>query len=83
MVNALEEKQYLKALANPKPDIDRGMLESWFARSALDKFIGYGVSPVLWHFSSGLHGNGLSAGRVQSAALGMLATLEERIAAFK
>ena len=49
------------------------------ARRALDYLVGFNLSPVLWRKVQ----RGLSAGRVQSPALRMIAEREEEIEAFK
>lgn len=53
------------AMTNPKV-IDEDMVEAQESRRALDRIVGFKVSPLLWHrFTS----PGLSAGRVQSVVL--------------
>ncbi len=49
------------------------------ARRALDYLVGFNLSPVLWRKVKG----GLSAGRVQSVALRLIAEREDEIEAFK
>jgi len=54
-----------EAMAAPR-DLDIALINAQEARRALDRVVGYKVSPLLWkRFSS----SGLSAGRVQSALL--------------
>ena len=55
-----------KALDNPGL-IDEKKVESQKTRRVLDRLVGYKISPILWEKL----GPGLSAGRVQSSALGL------------
>jgi DNA topoisomerase-1 len=59
--------------------VNMDMVESQRARRVIDRLLGYGISPVL---SRNIKG-GKSAGRVQSAALRVLAERDRAIAAFK
>ena len=61
----------LAAVQNTRP-LDFALVGAQEARRILDRLYGYGVSPVLWRNI----GPKLSAGRVQSAALGVLAKRE-------
>lgn len=68
----------LKALETPgKPDHLR--FEAQQARRAIDRLVGYKLSPVLWEKIK----RGLSAGRVQSVALRLICEREKAILAFK
>ncbi|QFP78547.1 type I DNA topoisomerase [Deinococcus sp. AJ005] len=61
----------LKAVQNTRP-LDYALVGAQESRRILDRLCGYGVSPALWQSI----GSGLSAGRVQSAALAALARRE-------
>ncbi|MEA5249890.1 DNA topoisomerase [Xanthomonas fragariae] len=59
--------------------IDMNLVHAQEGRRALDRFVGYMVSPLL----SDMLGMNLSAGRVQSVAVRLVVDLERRIAAFR
>jgi DNA topoisomerase-1 len=65
------------AIAHPR-DIDANLVDAQQARRVLDRLVGYGVSPLLWKKVK----RGLSAGRVQSAALRIVVDREREILAF-
>ncbi len=67
-----------EAVANPRP-LSMDLVNAQQARRALDYLVGFNLSPVLWRKVQ----RGLSAGRVQSPALRMIAEREEEIEAFK
>ncbi len=66
-----------EAIAHPR-EIDANLVDAQQARRVLDRLVGYGVSPLLWKKVK----RGLSAGRVQSAALRIVAERERDILAF-
>ena len=67
-----------EAVANPRK-LSHDLVDAQQARRALDYLVGFNLSPVLWRKVQ----RGLSAGRVQSPALRMIAEREEEIEAFK
>ncbi|HET6604709.1 MAG TPA: DNA topoisomerase I [Xanthomonadaceae bacterium] len=66
-----------EAMAHPRP-VSADLVNAQQARRALDYLVGFNLSPVLWRKVQ----RGLSAGRVQSPALRMIAEREEEIEAF-
>jgi DNA topoisomerase-1 len=66
-----------EAFEHPR-DIDTALVDAQQARRILDRLVGYKISPLLWKKVRG----GLSAGRVQSAALRMVVDREREILDF-
>jgi DNA topoisomerase-1 len=66
-----------RAFAEPR-EIDGRLVDAQQARRVVDRIVGYKLSPVLWRKVRA----GLSAGRVQSAALKMIVDREREIQVF-
>ena len=71
-------KSAVKASLKNARDIDMDLVDAQQARRVMDRIVGYKISPVLWAKVK----RGLSAGRVQSVALRIIADREDEIAAF-
>ena len=76
--NEITEKTVKAAIKEPRP-IDVDLVDAQQARRVLDRLVGYQISPLLWRKVR----RGLSAGRVQSAALKILCDRENEIRKFK
>lgn len=69
----------IRAAITKARKIDSNLVYAQEARRALDRIVGYLVSPLI----SNLLGQNLSAGRVQSVAVRLVVDLERQILAFK
>jgi DNA topoisomerase I, bacterial len=68
-----------KAVNSPRT-VDMNLVDAQQARRVLDRIVGFELSPVLWRKMS--MKNNLSAGRVQSVAVRLIAEREREINAF-
>ncbi len=73
----ITQKAVQHAIAHPRK-IDMGRVDAQQARRALDRLVGYKLSPLLWAKIK----KGLSAGRVQSVATRLVVEREEDIEDF-
>jgi len=73
----ITEQAVADAFRHPR-EIDIDLVNSQQARRILDRLVGYKISPLLWQKVR----RGLSAGRVQSAALRMIVDREREIVSF-
>lgn len=71
-------KNAVKASLKAPREIDMDLVDAQQVRRILDRMVGYRISPLLWAKVK----RGLSAGRVQSVALRIIADREEEIDAF-
>ncbi|MEX0869032.1 MAG: type I DNA topoisomerase, partial [Nitriliruptoraceae bacterium] len=73
----ITESAIQAAFAQPRR-LNTALVDAQQARRAVDRIVGYRLSPVLWRTVA----SGISAGRVQSAALRMIVDREDEIRAF-
>ncbi|MDT2759385.1 type I DNA topoisomerase [Enterococcus xiangfangensis] len=71
-------KDAVKAAFKEPRSIDVSLVDAQQARRALDRLVGYSISPILWKKIK----KGLSAGRVQSIALKIIIDREQAIRDF-
>jgi DNA topoisomerase-1 len=75
--NEITKDAIKNAVKSPRT-IDQNLVDAQQARRVLDRLVGYQISPLLWRK---IH-RGLSAGRVQSAALKIICDRENEIKSF-
>ena len=75
--NEITKKVVQESIQHPRT-IDQDLVDAQQARRVLDRIVGYQLSPLLWKKIR----RGLSAGRVQSVAIRLVAQREQEIAAF-
>ncbi len=69
----------IRAAFDEPRSVNRDLVDAQQARRAVDRIVGYRLSPVLWRTVS----SGISAGRVQSVALRLIVDREDEIRAFE
>ena len=71
-------KKAVQAAIEKRTDIAKNLVYAQQARRALDRLVGYKLSPLLWDKVR----SGLSAGRVQSVAMRLILEREKEVEAF-
>lgn len=75
--NEITKNAVKNSIKSPR-EINHSLVDAQQARRVLDRLVGYQISPILWRNVKW----GLSAGRVQSAALKLICDREEEINSF-
>ena len=75
--NEITKTAVKNSIKHPR-ELDMNLVDAQQARRMLDRMVGYSISPLLWAKVK----RGLSAGRVQSAALRIICDREEEINSF-
>ncbi|MGX7051465.1 type I DNA topoisomerase [Leuconostoc palmae] len=76
--NEITKDKVKDAFKSPRL-INHDLVDAQQARRILDRLVGYSISPLLWKTVK----RGLSAGRVQSVALGLIIEREKEIQSFE
>ena len=76
--NEITRKVVTESIHHPR-EIDQDLVDAQQARRILDRIVGYELSPLLWKKIR----RGLSAGRVQSVAMRLVADREKEIKALR
>ncbi|CAK8053833.1 type I DNA topoisomerase [Eupransor demetentiae] len=76
--NEITKDTVKNAFKTPR-QINQDLVDAQQARRIIDRLVGYSISPILWKTVK----RGLSAGRVQSVALGLIIAREREIQAFQ
>lgn len=77
LFHEITESGVKHGMSHPRK-LDKNLVQSQQARRAMDRIVGYKVSPFIWRTVA----YGLSAGRVQSVALRLICEREQEVRAF-